>query len=133
MNDVVDLAARRRKQRTVSTKDERRPRMIEKLDGNRCELWNRLQDACVKAIKLAELEKSGVRDGDGCWVGGDVLGDLFTGLPAVVSRLEEAYRLDWEQQVGIAKTPHPRRSQHYCVMPDDAHVHFMAADDEIPW
>jgi len=41
--------------------------------GERLAAINKLQDICVTAIKLLELEKSGIRDGAGMWLGSDVV------------------------------------------------------------
>jgi hypothetical protein len=44
---------------------------IEPATGNRAKILSELSDACFEAIKIIELERSGIRDGDGYWHGGD--------------------------------------------------------------
>jgi hypothetical protein len=48
--------------------------------------WQELQQQAFQVIKIAELEISGIRDGDGCW-GGDVIGGTLRDLECIVSRL----------------------------------------------
>jgi hypothetical protein len=47
---------------------------------------------CFELIKLVELERSGIRDGDGCWHGGDVIGGMVTDLRELAHNLERAMR-----------------------------------------
>jgi hypothetical protein len=42
--------------------------------GERAELLERLSKAAYDLIKVVEVERCGVRDGDGSWHGTDVLG-----------------------------------------------------------
>jgi hypothetical protein len=44
---------------------------IEPATGERAELLSRLSNAAFDAIKLIELELSGIREGDGHWYGSD--------------------------------------------------------------
>jgi|SRR6516164_837460 hypothetical protein len=55
------------------------------------ELWSKLQDTCFEVIKIAELEKSGIRDGDSCWHGSDVVGHTLSDLHNVCASLWLAY------------------------------------------
>jgi hypothetical protein len=55
------------------------------------ELWCELQQTAFAAIKIAELEKSGIRDGDSGWHGGDVIGGTLQNLQDVCARLWAAY------------------------------------------
>ncbi len=64
--------------------------------GEVLNLWCELQSVAFEAIRIAELEKSGIRDGDGCWHGGDVLGGMWSDLKTVVTRLEAAYDNEWK-------------------------------------
>ena len=57
--------------------------------GEAFDAWCRLQDVCVEAIKIAELEKSGIRDGDGYWHGSDVVGATLSDLHDAISRLRK--------------------------------------------
>ena len=56
-------------------------------------LWADLQEKAFEAIKIAELEKSGIRDGDGYWHGSDVVGGILTELRNIVDRLRESDHL----------------------------------------
>jgi hypothetical protein len=38
---------------------------------------SKVSDAAYELIKVVELERSGIRDGDGYWHGGDVIGGTF--------------------------------------------------------
>lgn len=49
--------------------------------------WRDLQDKCFTTIKVAELEMSGIRDGDNAWHGSDVIGAILGDLNEVLSRL----------------------------------------------
>src|SRR5437763_1066080 len=61
-----------------------------------CKLWNKLQDKAVETIKIAELEKSGIRDGAGYWIGSDALRAIWNELRSAISELESAYKAEWE-------------------------------------
>jgi hypothetical protein len=82
---------RRRKQMGMTTEIQieawQKKCGIEPATGGRLDAWRRLQDVCFEAIKIAELEKSGIRDGDGYWHGGDVVGHLCSDLREAVDRL----------------------------------------------
>jgi len=62
---------------------------IEPATGEMLDAWCRLQDACVEAIKVAEPEKSGIRDGDGYWHGSDVVGHTLSDLHDAINRLRK--------------------------------------------
>jgi hypothetical protein len=64
--------------------------------GEIVDLWSKLQNVACETIKVAELEKAGVRDGDGFWHG-DVLGALFKDLKSAVRQLEEHYDKEFER------------------------------------
>jgi hypothetical protein len=57
--------------------------------GEVFDAWCRLQDACFEVIKVAELEKSGIRDGDGYWHGSDVVGHILSNLHDAINRLRK--------------------------------------------
>jgi len=63
-----------------------------------CALWTKLQDACFEAIKIAELEKSGIRDGDSFWHGSDVIGATLSDLQDICARLRAAYDAEWRER-----------------------------------
>ena len=46
---------------------------IKPATGKRAELLSKLSNAAFETIKLIELERSGIRDGDGYWHGSDPL------------------------------------------------------------
>jgi hypothetical protein len=64
---------------------------IQPATGEVGDAWRRLQDVCFEAIKVAELEKSGIRDGDGRWHGSDVIGHTLNELQNVCACLWAAY------------------------------------------
>ena len=49
---------------------------IEPATGERAEILEALSKAAFEMIKVIELERSGIRDGDGYWHGGDVIGHM---------------------------------------------------------
>jgi hypothetical protein len=56
---------------------------IEPATGKRAEILEALSKAAYEAIRIIELERSGIRDGDGFWHGSDVIGHMtgdLTGL-----------------------------------------------------
>jgi hypothetical protein len=53
----------------------------------RAEILRRLQDTAFEAIKIIELERSGIRDGDGCWHGSDVVGGTISNLVSLCNQL----------------------------------------------
>lgn len=57
---------------------------INEATGARRKALNDLSSLAFELIKIVELEKSGIRDGDGYWHGGDPLG--------IVRDISEAYR-----------------------------------------
>ena len=60
---------------------------IEPATGKLHDLWCELQDRCFEAIKVAELEKSGIRDGDGHWYGSDVVDHTLFDLYDTIRKL----------------------------------------------
>lgn len=50
--------------------------------GDRAISIKKLQDACFEAIRIMELERSGIRDGNGFWTGSDVVGAICSDLIA---------------------------------------------------
>lgn len=69
---------------------------IKPATGNRAELLRRISNAAFDAIKVIELELSGIRDGDGYWHGSDVILYTIDGLAGLCGDLRNA--LDDEQQ-----------------------------------
>jgi hypothetical protein len=68
---------------------------IEPASGERLDLLSRLSDAAFEAIKIIELEKSGIRDGDGCWHGSDVIGTMASELTSLCKQLTDHSRAEW--------------------------------------
>jgi hypothetical protein len=64
---------------------------IEPAAGEHLEALNRLSNAAFEAIKIIELEKSGIRDGDGYWHGSDVIGGMTRDLISLCERLVQPY------------------------------------------
>jgi hypothetical protein len=60
---------------------------IKPATGERAEQLEGLSKACVEAIKIIELEKSGIRDGDGYWHGSDVIAHVTQELIDLCHRL----------------------------------------------
>jgi hypothetical protein len=53
------------------------------------ELLRKMSDAAFHLIKVIELEKSGIRDGDGYWHGSDVMGGVTSELVSLIQRYIE--------------------------------------------
>jgi hypothetical protein len=60
---------------------------IEPATGEPRKILEALSDACFEAIKIIELEKSGIRDGDGHWYGSDVIGHVTGQLTELCNQL----------------------------------------------
>ena len=60
---------------------------IEPATGKRAELLNRLSHTAFEVIKLIELERSGIRDGDGYWNGSDPMHATIRELAVLCERL----------------------------------------------
>jgi hypothetical protein len=48
-----------------------------------------LSQACFEAIKIIELERSGIRDGDGFWGGSDAFGYVTGELAGMCAKIDE--------------------------------------------
>jgi DNA polymerase III alpha subunit (gram-positive type) len=73
---------------------------IEPATGERADILRRLSDAAFDAIKLIELECSGIRDGDGKWHGSDVIGGMAHGLTDRCMQLLNYDRAEWHARNG---------------------------------
>jgi hypothetical protein len=62
-----------------------------------------ISQAAFKIIKIVELERSGIRDGDGCWHGSDVMGGLMIDIVSAHQRW-----MDAEAQERVPLTPKER-------------------------
>jgi len=62
---------------------------IEPASGKRAKILEALSKAAFEAIKIIELERSGIRDGDGYWDGSDVIGRMTDDLTNLCRRLRE--------------------------------------------
>lgn len=60
---------------------------IEEATGERGKILRSLSNAAFEAIKIIELERSGIRDGDGLWHGSDVIGGMTRDLISLCQRL----------------------------------------------
>lgn len=60
---------------------------IKPATGKRAELLSRLSNTAFEAIKLIELELSGIRDGDGFWHGSDPMHATIRELAVLCERL----------------------------------------------
>jgi hypothetical protein len=62
---------------------------IKPATGEYTRILNDLSDAAFEAIKIIELEKCDIRDGDGYWHGSDVIGGMISNLIELCRRLKE--------------------------------------------
>ena len=69
---------------------------IEPATGERAKLLRALQQAAFEAIRIIELEHSGIRDGDGYWHGSDVIGHMTSDLTDLCQRLMQNYDEEWK-------------------------------------
>jgi outer membrane cobalamin receptor len=53
---------------------------IQPASGTRAETLERLSQLAFELIKAIELERSGIRDGDGSWHGSDVIGGIVSAI-----------------------------------------------------
>jgi hypothetical protein len=81
----------------LRTKEWQEKAGIKPATGERLKRWHALQDACFETIKVAELEISGIRDGDGFWHGGDVVSHVWQQLVQITASLKDHYDSEWEQ------------------------------------
>jgi hypothetical protein len=51
-------------------------------------LLREMSDAAVALIRVIELERSGIRDGDGCWSGSDAMGGITHDLTSLIEEYE---------------------------------------------
>jgi hypothetical protein len=68
---------------------------IESTCGARAEILGALSKAAYEAIRIIELERSGIRDGDGYWHGGDVIGGMTGTLTSLCKRLMDNGEAEW--------------------------------------
>jgi len=66
--------------------DWQRKHGIEPATGERAELLCQMSDKAFDLIKIIELERSGIRDGDGGWHGSDVVGGTMNDLVGLIER-----------------------------------------------
>jgi len=66
--------------------------------GHRAETLERISQLAFELIKLVELERSGIRDGDGGWSGCDPLACIIGNLVEAEQRDLQAWKTDAEQQ-----------------------------------
>jgi hypothetical protein len=67
---------------------------IQEATGERRELLDAISKAAFELIKLVELARSGIRDGDGCWHGSDPI----DGLVEDIDRLWRRYCETWNDE-----------------------------------
>jgi hypothetical protein len=53
--------------------------------GRQAELLRKMSDAAFELIKVIELHRSGICDGDGCWHGSDVMGGTALDLVHIIN------------------------------------------------
>jgi hypothetical protein len=64
---------------------------IKEATGARRELLEELSQAAFELIKVIELERSGIRDGDGCWSGSDAMGGQVREMADLCARWEAQF------------------------------------------
>jgi len=70
---------------------------IEPARGRKLELLDRMQQEALALIRIVELEKSGIREGDGFWYGSDP-------LCSITKRFPELYR-EYEASTSATVVP----------------------------
>jgi hypothetical protein len=60
---------------------------LKEATGERAQILQDMSNAAFSLIKIIELERSGIRDGDGYWSGCDVLGEALNDLITLMRRL----------------------------------------------
>ncbi len=69
---------------------KRRKADIEPATGDYAKALNQLSEAAYKAIKIIELERSGIRDGDGFWHDGEhMFSHVIGGLTVWCQRVQD--------------------------------------------
>jgi hypothetical protein len=63
---------------------------IEPARGEMADALERLSQAAFELIKVVELERSGIRDGDGYWHGSDVMSGMARDVAVAFSRWKKA-------------------------------------------
>lgn len=59
---------------------------LKPVTGGEAELLSKMSDAAFELIKVIELERSGIRDGDGYWTGSDVMGYVTGNLATLIEQ-----------------------------------------------
>jgi hypothetical protein len=70
-------------------------------------LLEQMSDAAFALIKVIELERSGIRDGDGYWSGSDAMGATARDLVAIIEKYERRVREEWEATVPVGSDDVP--------------------------
>jgi hypothetical protein len=74
--------------------------------GQYAEALEELSQAAFSLIKIIELERSGIRDGDGGWHGGDVLGGIAHDINVAFDALRWAVpQLDAAKETALEPEP----------------------------
>jgi hypothetical protein len=77
------------------------------------ETLRKLSDAAFELIKIIELEKSGIRDGDGYWHGGDVMGGIVSEMRGLLDRLSSADDAWFREHTGFKSAAEARQAHDY--------------------
>src|SRR5689334_1301653 len=83
---------------------------IKPATGERARILGELSEAAFEAIKIIVLERSGIRDGDGYWHGGDVIYGMTSDLTELCRRLMDSYKttsVPAEERNGTSLTAAP--------------------------
>ena len=65
----------------------------------RAELLEKMSNAAFDLIKIIELERSGIRDGDGHWSGTDVMGHTTRELVSIIAAYDAFVDHEYEAQL----------------------------------
>jgi hypothetical protein len=71
---------------------------IEPAQGAAADLLQKMSDGAFQLIKVIELQRSGIREGDGCWHGADVMGAVARNLVASIEAYDRCVRTQWERK-----------------------------------
>ena len=85
---------------------------IEPATDEQARLLREMSDKAFELIKVIELERSGIRDGDGAWHGSDVVGGTMRDLVCLVKRYLEETTPAYANPDAEMMDDHARRGQH---------------------
>jgi hypothetical protein len=97
------------------------------------ETLRRLSDAAFELIKIIELEKSGIRDGDGYWHGGDVIGGIVSGIRGLLDQWQPPADDMWfRENTGFKSAAEARQADPYWDWRKRRGDN-IPGNDQVPW